>query len=372
MIAGMDIQFSDAVIDQACENVRQVLKSGRLVYDKFVPQFEEYLRGVSGKKAAACFSSDTAAQGCLYRALNLGEDGDGMIIFQGNAFPTPTFEAQRAGLHPIWIDIDPLTLDPSLPQIQQFVNTMDVRAVSIMSTGGRIPSNAKEIVDFCRSREVPVIDDAAHSFKSCRDDLIAGGWADYGIYSFYATKPMTTAEGGAIVSDNTDVVDRAAQWARYGKKTFFGPTACEVPGFSCRFNELQAAVGCAIAVGAEACYRRRGEIAAKYIAAFSKIGAERFRLYDYSGSNFYKFPVLMATEAQKAAFASHLAGRGIKLSPGVYDLPAYNQNGFGGEFARVELPGTVQFCKLHVCIPIYESLTDEQVAHVIQAVLDFF
>lgn len=362
MIEGIKVAFSDEVIEKTCDNVRKVMKSGRLVHDEFIPKFEEILRNETGKKHVALFASDTSAQEILYKVLK--PESNGIAYFQGNGFPSPIFAAKRAGYKIKYLDIDPLTLDVTrLEDVRK-----DGSIVNLMSTGGRIPLKlvGGEYGVF-EKRKCISIDDAAHSFGSRRGTHRPGSLGDYTIFSFYATKPMTMGEGGAICSSDEEVVEKCAMYSRYGKVELFGQPVCKYKGYSCRMTELLAAVGCAVYEGIPESLRIRKKLAAIYLERLKDFAP--IHLYDYGDSNFYKFPVFIDRKNMDAVKLKFLLReKGINLSAGVYDFPVYHQPAI--YHRSLCLPGTELFCKQHVCLPMSDFHTESEIHQVCDVLLE--
>jgi dTDP-4-amino-4,6-dideoxygalactose transaminase len=376
MIKGIQVGFDKTVQEAVVRNVAQVMATGRLIHDTFIPKFEEILTSMTGKKIARLFSSDTAAQELLFHALEirgLCHSEQTTVIFQANGFPSPAFAAVRAGYAVGWVDVDPETLDIDLGHLEHLCQQLKSQGswiiLNVMSTAGRIPGNLPKLLSLCARYNVLVIDDAAHSFGSRRGEVGAGTWGDFTVFSFYATKPMCCGEGGAIVSDDVETVEACEYLARYGKKNQFGPPVCDWMGWSSRPTELLAAAAVGIFGGFAAATDRRQQVALKYL---SDLPPKYFHQYDFAGSNFYKFPVLPKTPIDRERFKTEMKSRGVEMSAGVYDFPTYRQPAFGDSFRSTYLPGAEKFCPQHLCLPMHEFLSEGDVTHVIKAAVESY
>jgi len=365
MIEGTKIKFTDEVIEQAGENVKQVMRAGRLVHDEFYPAFEQMLRDVTGQPEVALFCSDTAAQEILFGAL-----GTLKIVFQGNAFPSPVFAAMRAQAKVCWVDIDPLTMDIDLDHLRKVIRegTVMPDAIDVMSNGGQIMHNALELKHLCHENDITVIDDAAHCFGAKRGEVVTGSWADYTVFSFYATKNMCMGEGGAIVGTDREIIHFCEQQSYYGKGSRFGPFICYSPGFSVRQTELLCAVGMAVYPGVAAAIHRRREIAKLYLEL---LGDTELYFYDYGGSSFFKMPVLMPKKFDHGLFFAWMKQQGISVPQGVYPVVTSHQPAFLGKYDDVHLPGCQEFVDRHFYMPNHEWLTDEDVHTIAQTIKQY-
>lgn len=355
-IEGIKISFTTEEIDEILGNMRQVLETGYLVKDQFFDRFKQLILDYSGREHCALASSDTIAQEILFKVLGL--EGK-TVIFQGNMFPTPVFSAVRAGCIPVYADIDmeclsisPKTLYPALDK--------NVGAVVMMHSGGLFNFNLPDLRLMCREKGVLLIEDCAHSFGSRYWNLATGQMGDYGVYSFYATKPATTGEGGAVVGDDAEVIERIEMFTRYGKTEWFGAPYCQVMGYSARMNELLAAVGAVTLRNIGDKIKARTRVAHRY---FEEIVNPNIKHFIWGEPNFYKYPVLLKGITRKEAIGK-FAERGINISAGIYDFPVYQQKPIMD--TNVHLPNTELFCRDHICLPMHESLSDDDVSRVIE------
>jgi len=301
-----------------------------------------------------------------------------VMVFLATGYVTPVFAAERLGMIPMFIDVDPDTMDPDAEQLESLCKCTLVRAFNLVSNGGRIPSNIAVLQSICDKYNVALIDDAAHSFGSQRTDPdgtehYGGLLGRFGVFSFFATKAMTTGEGGALVSQyHHEAVADAEMYARHGKSTQFGADSqvSHVPGYSCRFSEIDAAIGCATIRAVPDAIERRAEIAQIYQNTLS----EHFHFFDYGKSNYYKLPVTSKRGPFRADdFTTVLAeDHAIQLSGKIYPSPVYRHPAFKHRFNWVDCPGAAQWSANHVCLPMHEFLTNHDVTRVITATREYF
>lgn len=368
-IVGLDVTFSDEEIEDILTKTRQVLKSGRLVRETYVPLVEQKLCELTSKKAATLMSSDTSTQEILFRALGIaGKE----VIFPGNHFPSVVFAAERAGAIPVFYDIDLKTLSPS-PEHLDAAKSLKTAAVVLMHCGGMVPPNIMELKSWCTKNNVLMVEDCAHACTAFREiggrKCYAGSVGDVAVFSFYATKPLCCGEGGALVSDNEALIELCAQYGRYGKTELFGPPICPVPGYSSRMSELQAAMLTSEFTFAPLKIQSRHKVAAVYDARLPKELGTLLVLPDHGGSNMYKYPVLPVLAEfpsfDRAGFLKELKLYGIKLSAGVYDTPTWEQPAFGARFRHVGLPASREFTTRHFCLPMNEKLSVDDANYVV-------
>jgi len=366
MILGLLVQFSDEVIEKAVSNVRAAMESGRLIYETYIPEFERRVAEMCGMPKAEMFCSDTAAQECLFDTLGFASK---KIVVQGNIFSSPVFAMQRQGLEVLWCDIDPRTADICLENLRRILDTHEVAAVHVSSSGGAVIQHKNELCSMCEDYGVILIEDAAHSFGSRRGEVVSGGYADFSVFCFCATKMMGFGVGGLLTGKHQEIVENANVLARYGRRPRFGSAPSEIKGYSYRMSEIPAAVGCAILDDIPRVTRIKAKLAAKYVQGLQ--GIKGLHLYDYGQSNFYKFPVLFTNGTDREGFRKYMTDNGIQLSANCSDIPTYRQLAFGSEFAGVSLKGCEEYCLNHICLPMHEWLSEAQVEMVCSKVLEY-
>ena len=179
--------------------VDRVLKSGWITTGSAAARFEEEFRKRLNVPFAFAVSSATAGLHLALESLGIG-DQDAVVI------PSLTFAATAeavlyCGAQPILADVDPKTLTLSIPSLKQAIERHGnrIKAVIPVHYGGR-PCEMEAIAGVCAPLGIKIIEDAAHSFPGTYNGCFQGTIGDAGVYSFYATKTVTTGEGGMIVT----------------------------------------------------------------------------------------------------------------------------------------------------------------------------
>ncbi|HEU4671541.1 MAG TPA: DegT/DnrJ/EryC1/StrS aminotransferase family protein [Candidatus Limnocylindrales bacterium] len=261
--------------------VLEVLDSGWLTTGERTKQFEEQFRERVGSGHAIAVSSATAALHLALEALGVGP-GDEVIV------PTWTFAASAEvvallGARPVLVDVDPVTLNVT-PDGALAAVTPRTKAVVAVHFAGR-PVEIERLVGALRPRNIAVVEDAAHAFPS----VVGGSGGRYvgtfgraGAFSFYATKTITTGEGGMLVTDDDAIAERARvmslhgissdAWKRYsaGGSWFY---EIEDAGYKYNLTDLAAALGLVQLDRADELLAARRTIAAGYTRGFSASSA---------------------------------------------------------------------------------------------------
>jgi dTDP-4-amino-4,6-dideoxygalactose transaminase len=270
-----------SITDADRQAVLDVLDSGWLTTGPKAKEFEARFAETVGARHAIALNSATAALHLALEALGVNP-GDEVIV------PTWTFAASAEvityrGAVPILVDVDPVTLNATPDAIGEAV-TARTRAVIAVHLGGR-PMAIGPLVDAMDARGIPVVEDTAHAFPSRIGSLggrLAGTIGRAGAYSFYATKTITTGEGGMLVTDDDAVADRARlmslhgisrhAWNRYSSAGTWHYDI-EDAGFKYNLTDIAAALGLSQLARADQLLAARRELAAGYTKRLLASGA---------------------------------------------------------------------------------------------------
>jgi perosamine synthetase len=265
-----------SITDVEKQAVLEVLDSGWLTTGPRTKRFEERFAETVGARHAVALNSATAALHLALEALRVGPE-DEVIL------PTWTFAATGEvvayrGARPVLVDVDARTLNATPEAIMAAV-TPRTRAVIAVHIAGR-PMEIERLVGLLEPLGIPVVEDAAHSFPSRiggEAGRHAGTIGRVGAYSFYATKTITTGEGGMLVTDDEAIADRARimslhgisrdAWNRYSAS---GSWYYEIEdaGYKYNMTDIAAALGLAQLERAQELVAARRSIAATYAAGF--------------------------------------------------------------------------------------------------------
>ena len=190
------------------------------------------------------------------------------------------------GADPLFVDIDPDTLNIDPARIEQGLEACrragrPVSAILPVHVAG-LPCDMQRICELARGSGVPVVEDAAHAFPVRSGGRFAGTIGDAGVYSFYATKTITTGEGGMVVTDRDDMARRIRVmrlhgidrdiWNRYTSGNASWKYDVVAPGFKYNLTDIAAAIGRVQLARADELLEKRRAIALRYREAFAPAG----------------------------------------------------------------------------------------------------
>lgn len=359
--------------------VVEALRTGWLTTGPQTAAFElEFAEHIGGGVEAIAVNSATAGLHLALEAAGVGP-GDEVIV------PTWTFTAtaevvRYLGAEPVLVDIDPVTLNLDLRAAKAAI-TGATRAVLPVHFAG-LPVSYGDLSAFAGDHGLRVVEDAAHAFPSRTDGVSVGaGPNDASVFSFYATKTMTTGEGGMLVTANPDIARRARMMRLHGisRDVFdrYRSTApawhyeVVAPGFKYNMTDIAAALGRVQLRRADKMRCRRAAIAARYDEELTDLPLElpaRGSGGDVHAWHLYVVRLHDDAPLRRDAFVTAAADAGIGCS--VHFIPLHQQPYWRQRAALrdVEFPvATTEFRRV-VSLPLYSAMTDGQAERVIAVV----
>jgi perosamine synthetase len=302
------------------ELIDEIIDSERWSEGPLTERFEQAWEAHDGLPAVA-LSSWT---GGALAALDFAEVHGETVLCPSNTFMATALAAMRAGAQVEFVDCNREDLCMSFADFEKRAARRKPKAAFLVHIGGHIAFDSERIADYCRQEGIFLIEDCAHAHGASWNGCKPGAYGDAGIYSLYATKTISTGEGGVLTSKRPEMIEHARGFRNYGKPT------CAVAGLNFRMSEFTAALGI---VQTE---RLEDIVAWKNAAArdhLDPVHAGRLQMPEGMVSGFYKYIVFDPVE---------------KSTGKVYDQPCHRIMGH-----QVELPNTDWVAENHWCVPLY-------------------
>ena len=404
-MAEIKVPFHRAAITKDEENaVLDVLRSGWLTTGKYALEFE--------KKFSASVS-DTDKMKEARRALSLSDseiislavnsNTSGMILAmeacgvrEGTAvITTPyTFVSTAACARHLNADVffadvekDNYSIDPvKIEEILKKDTEHRVRAIVPVHIAGNV-CNMHRIMELAQKYSTPehkirVIEDAAHSYPSPTELGYAGTIGDAGVFSFYVTKTITTAEGGMVCTRDSELARRMTvmrmhgmdrtTWDRYTSSRASWEYDIIAPGYKFNLPDILAAIGCCQVDRAQLFYEQRKRIVDMYNKAFSKLDFIRLPP-DGEGNSWHLYLMRIIPEKLKITreeFAKKMQEAGLGIS--VHFIPIFHFTYWRNlypDFTAENFPNAERQYNNTISIPLFPDMTDEQAQLVIDTVI---
>jgi perosamine synthetase len=335
--------------------VWSVLESGQLAQGERVREFEERFADFCGVPHAVATSSGTTALHLILAGLGIGPGDE--VVTVAFTFTATASPILHVGARPVFVDVDPVrfTMDPE--QFERAI-TSRTKAVIPVSLYG-IPANMPAIGAIAERFGVRVVEDACQAHGAELDGRRSGNWG-IGAFSFYPTKNMTTGEGGIITTDDPQLADRTRLLREHGMRERYRP---EVLGYNFRMTDVHAGIGLAQLVKLPAANARRRQIAKRYSSELRGVATPQ-----ESPGSLHVYHQYTLRVPRRDEFAHRLRARGVGTNV-YYPVPVHRQEPFKAlGYDAFSLPVTERLCSEILSIPVYPSLTDEEVATIVGAV----
>ena len=359
------------------EAVMEVLDSRWLTTGQKSVAFEEAVRDRVGSAHAVAVNSATAALHLILEALGI-HSGDEVIV------PTYTFAAcgevcRYLNARPRLADVDPVTFDLTAETIEPQLRP-ETKAIMVVHYGGRL-ANMEPILELARSRGLAVIEDAAHALPCSRSGRAAGTWGTAGALSFYATKTVTTGEGGMVITDSAEIADRARlmrlhgmsrdAWKRYGDtgSWFYEVVA---PGWKYNLSDVLAAIGLGQLDRFDEFQRRRVELVGRMSGGLADVPEVRTMLARPDVTHaWHLFPIALELERlaiDRARFINELRAENIGTS--VHFIPIHRHPHFRDSLALrpEDFPVAEDAYRRAITLPLFPRMSDRDADDVVAAV----
>ncbi|MEM6325504.1 MAG: DegT/DnrJ/EryC1/StrS family aminotransferase [Bacteroidota bacterium] len=374
------LPFALPDIDQTeIDAVTEVVSSGWLTTGKKTREFEAAFAETVGAKHAVALNSCTAAMHLGLEAMGL-QRGDEVITtpytFAATAEVIRYFDAR-----PVLVDVDPETMNIRADLIEAAI-TERTKAIIPVHVAG-LPADIDEIHEIGCRNGLLVMEDAAHAFPSDYKGRPIGSLSAFTCFSFYATKTITTGEGGMVTTNNEEWANRMRVMALHGiskdawkRYTAEGSWFYEVvaPGYKYNLTDIASAMGLAQLAKAETMAARREAIARRYHEAFGteaalQIPADR----DDRRHAWHLYPLRLHLDhlsIDRAAFIEEL--KALNIGTSVHFIPLHLHPYYRETYGYVPEDFPVAYGQYlrEVSLPIYSKMSDDDVEDVIEAVLD--
>ena len=354
--------------------VVDVLKSDYLTTGPKIAEFEQIVADYVGAKYAVAISNGTSALHAACFAAGIGP-GDEVIT-------TPlTFAASAncvlyCGGTPVFADVDARTYNIDPEDIQKKI-TDKTRAIIAVHLAGQ-PCDMDEIHSIAREHNLIVIEDGAHALGSVYKGKKIGSLSDMTTFSFHPVKPITTGEGGMIVTNNESLYKKLLLFRSHGitrddslMNRNDGPWFYQQLdlGYNYRITDIQCALGCSQMKKLDRFLKRRKEIVMRYNEAFA--GCDNivtpYQLPE-TESGWHLYIVQIKNHDRKKVFET-LRDRGIGVNVHyipVYMHPYYQEHGY----ADVHCRNAEEVYRNIISLPLYPGLSIEQQEYVIRTLKD--
>jgi dTDP-4-amino-4,6-dideoxygalactose transaminase len=349
--------------EEFLRDVRRILNSRQLTNAAFVCQFEEAAEQYLAVPHCVAVSSCTAGLVLTLQALGL----QGEVILPSFTFHASAHSLLWNGLKPVFADCDTETfcLDPHAVKLQMSSDTAAVLAVHLFGN----PASIVELQTIASDSSIPLVFDAAHAFGSDINDKRVGNFGVAEVFSFSPTKLLVAGEGGMIATRDAELARKLRAARNYGDSGNYDP---EMPGLNARMSEFHAALALRGLECLDQRINRRNQIRFLYERRLRTIPGLSFqRIPPGNRSSCKDFAVLV----DEAVFGKSrdwlfdaLEKENIQVRRYFYP-PVHRQKLYREIWDKRPLPVTESISETILNLPIYSTLSDENVEKICDAIL---
>lgn len=338
------------------EAVIKALKDEILTGGKRVNEFEEALCEYVGVRHACVLNSATSALHLAYRALNVKEK---IVLTTPLSFAATANAALMAGAKIEFIDIkNDGNIDEKKLQQRLVKDSTNIGAISVVDFAGN-SVEMDEILSLAKQYNIPLIDDASHALGAEYKGEKVGKKADLSIFSFHPVKPITTFEGGAVVSDNEEFIAKIKLLRSHGivKKRLWDNDMCDL-GYNYRLSDVACALGINQLKKLDRNLEKREQIASFYDKEFEKNPYfSTIKIKDYKKSSRHLYPILLFPEfyCQKEELFENLLK--AELGVQVHYKPTYEFSFYKKLLGEIKLQNADNFYKAELSIPCHQQMS---------------
>lgn len=352
-------------IDAIVADVRTTLESGMLMQGKQVRQFEEEFAAYCGVKHARSVNSGTSA---LIGILDYFGVRDREVLVPVNTFLASANAVIFAGGKPVFVEIEADTLLIDFDDLVARTNSKTAGLI-LVHCAGLITPQLDRIREFCKSKGIFLLEDAAHAAGSSRGGERAGALGDAGAFSMLATKIITSGgEGGMVTTNDEALAHRIVSLRFHGEDHKRGIQ--DRVGYSWRMTEIQAICGIRQVRRLDEIVDRRMRVAAAYDRAFAGLPTVRpLRVPEGDRNAYYKYPLYLAPPLERTKVQARLdqefdVKTGTSYYPPCHLQPAYRAFGY----REGDYPVAEEALNRTIALPIHCDLTDDEIRQVIDGV----
>ncbi len=356
--------------------VKEVLERGQLAQGPKVKEFEGRFAEYIGTKYAIAVSNGTAALQLALIALGV-RPGDEVITSPLSFFASAS-SILLIGARPVFVDVEERTYNMDPMKIRQAI-TPKTKAIMVVHLHGH-PANMDPILEIAQEENIPVLEDAAQAHGAEYRGKMAGSLGDAATFSFYATKNMTTGEGGMVTTNSEKIAEIVSLLRHHGQTSKY---VHEYLGYNMRMTEFQAAIGLIQLKKLKANNERRREIAKRYSEELSDLDELILPVEEPWAKHSWHLYAIRTEKGRRDRLLRRLRELGVDARP-TYPIPLHRQPLMerleDGErnflakmfqdisYAGISMPIAERLTNELFYIPIHHNLSDEEVSMVIESV----
>jgi len=338
-------------------------RSTNYILGSEVEEFEKEFAYYCGVKYAIGVASGTDALVLALKALGIG-CGDEVITVP-NTFIATVDAIHRNGAKPVFIDVDPITLNLNVDQIEKKISKK-TKAIIVVHLYGQ-PAELTKVLAVAQSYNLKVIEDACQAHGAVYEGKRVGSYGDVGCFSFYPAKNLgAMGDGGIVVTNSSELAEKLKLLRNYGQKE---KNIHKIAGFNSRLDELQAAILKVKLKHLDAWNEKRRKLAEQYTKQLSHLPVNLLSPIP-QGKHVYHLYVIKVKQRNK--LKTFLEAKGV--STGIhYPIPIHLQQAYSFlGYDRGSFPHAEQAANEILSLPMFPELSQKELNYVVAQIEEFF
>jgi len=342
--------------------VTAVLESGMLAAGERVSEFERNFADYCGTTHAVAINNGTAALHAALLAADIGH-GDEVIVPSFSFIATAT-AVSMTGAKPIFVDVDEQTFGIDPAKVQENVSPKTKAVIGVHLFGQ--PFDIQGIKQVCESHNLILIEDAAQAQGAMFNGEKTGGFGQFGCFSFYATKNMTTGEGGMVTTSEKAFADRLRLLINHGQSEKYLHTRL---GYNYRMTDIAAAIGLVQLKKLEKFNTRRRKNAEYYDSHISVKGLVTPVVAPGMHHVYHQYVIRLTDEfpMKRADFLEYLKAKGIGTAVH-YPIPIHRQPLYANALEPDTCPVSTSLASSVMSIPVHPLLDQKELTYISDAI----
>ncbi len=326
--------------------------------------FEKMIANYTGARYCSVVSNGTISLTLALIAAGV-QTGDEVIVPDYTMVATPN-AVKLTGADVVFVDIEESSLCMDFNKMKEAV-TPRTRAVILVTINGRYPSSLESFVQFCKERNIILIEDAAQSLGSFNGGKHLGTFGDIGSFSFSAPKVITTGQGGALITDNEEMFEKIIKLRDFGREKP-GADHYLTMGWNFKFTDIQAVIGIEQMEKLAWRVQRKKEIYAFYKDLLSSFSGISFISTNLTDTSPWFVDVLVNDGSDhKQALINYLKDKNIgsrPFYPALHSEPVYSRSG--------RYPVAEKIAQQGLWLPSSSKLTNQEIEYICESIKYFF
>ena len=363
--------------EEDINEVAKVLRSSWITTGPKIKEFEDAICAYIGCSYSTAVNSGTSALDIAVQSLDLPAGSE--IITTPFTFVATSNAIIYNGHRPVFADICPDTFNIDPEDIRRKI-TENTKAIIYVDYAGH-PCDIRELKKIADEFDLYLIEDACHAIGAEYEQKKVGNFADMTIFSFHPVKHITTGEGGAVVTDNTELYEKLSLLRTHGidKNTMdrYGPDASwaydmKYLGRNYRITDFQAALGISQLKKLDGFLDRRTELASKYDQLLGDVDFIRLPIVKNNVKHAYHiYTILLDDTINRDEFFKYMKAASIGVN--VHYIPAYRHSYYINNFNidRHDFPVTEDIFKRIITLPLFPEMGRDKMEYIAETIKEY-